>query len=155
MKCLFTPSCFFSTRRQMRQMEQMMDSMMGDPFSMMDNFFPSFGNPRMGMLEDSGNRSRRSQNRNKACRRRTGGARRWCRESQSKRYRVSPAISYSGDEFTGAEPLAARVSVLPEIDARFASLGRRRKLHFVPSASFSKLSDLLGRARLRRHPLAW
>ena len=48
----------------MRQMEQMMDSMMGDPFSMMDNFFPSFGNPRMGMLEDSGNRSRRSQNHN-------------------------------------------------------------------------------------------
>ena len=61
-----------------------------------------------------------------------------------------PGDQHSGDEFTGTEPLAARVSVLPEIDARFASLGRRRKLHFVPSASFSKLSDLLGRAKLRR-----
>lgn len=53
----------FGTRRQMRQMEQMMDSMMGDHFGMMDNFFPGFGNPRMGMLEDS-NRGRRRTNPN-------------------------------------------------------------------------------------------
>jgi len=38
-----------------------------------------------------------------------------------------PGDQHSGDEFTGTEPLAARVSVLPEIDARFASFGRGRK----------------------------
>uniref|UniRef100_A0AC34GTM6 Myeloid leukemia factor n=1 Tax=Panagrolaimus sp. ES5 TaxID=591445 RepID=A0AC34GTM6_9BILA len=54
----------FGTRRQMRQMEEMMDNMMGDPFGM-NSFFPGFGHARgMAMLEDSStnNRSRRREN---------------------------------------------------------------------------------------------
>ena len=58
-----------------------------------------------------------------------------------ERYRVSPAISNSGDESTGAEPSAARVSVLPEIDARFASLGRGR---ITPSLAKRELLESVG-----------
>jgi len=57
----------FGTRRQMRQMEQMMDSMMADSFGSMNSFFPNFGHPMMGMLEDSnsnGRNRRRPQQQN-------------------------------------------------------------------------------------------
>ena len=55
----------FGTRRQMRQMEEMMDSMMGpDPFANAFGMFPGFGHARssMGMLEDPNSRSRRRNN---------------------------------------------------------------------------------------------
>ena len=45
----------------MRQMEQMMDSMMADPFGMMDDFFGMNRRPQNPMLEDG--RNRRQQNR--------------------------------------------------------------------------------------------
>uniref|UniRef100_A0A914YXW8 Myeloid leukemia factor n=1 Tax=Panagrolaimus superbus TaxID=310955 RepID=A0A914YXW8_9BILA len=47
----------------MRQMEEMMDNMMGNPFGM-NSLFPGFGHARgMGMLEDSsGNQNRRREN---------------------------------------------------------------------------------------------
>jgi|UniRef100_A0AC35FAQ7 hypothetical protein len=55
----------FGTRRQMRQMEEMMDSMMGEnPFGM-NSLFPGFGHSRMNnMLEDPSTRSRRRNNDN-------------------------------------------------------------------------------------------
>jgi hypothetical protein len=51
----------FGTRRHMRQMEQMMDSMMAESFGNMNSFFPG---PMMGMLENSDNSrsQRRRQN---------------------------------------------------------------------------------------------
>ena len=50
---------FSSTRRHMREMEQMMDSMMGDPFGMMDDFFGTgrHRNPHQ-MIEDGHSRRR-------------------------------------------------------------------------------------------------
>jgi len=49
----------FGTRRHMREMEQMMDSMMGDPFGMMDDFFGTgrHRNPHQ-MIEDGHSRRR-------------------------------------------------------------------------------------------------
>jgi myeloid leukemia factor 1 len=52
----------FGTRRHMRQMEQMMDSMMADSFG--NSFFPGFGHPMMGMLEDGNNRNRQRRTQN-------------------------------------------------------------------------------------------